>query len=474
MSKRQGSALTLAGVPGREWDAIADMGFRYVWLMGVWKRSQAGRRYFQADPAYRSLYDYVLPGWTEDDIIGSPYSIAAYEPDPGIGTWEDIDRVRSLLQRRGIGLILDFVPNHTGPDFPWVSDHPDYYIQGTDEEGKRNPAEFFAVQDGGKARYIAKGKDPYFPPWPDTAQLNYFNPEMRSALRGELKKIAGHCDGVRCDMAMLVLNEIFAATWSGAGRKFSELPKEEFWTVVREMLPGFLLVAEAYWDREWTLQQLGFDYTYDKRLYDRIVSASVPGIYLHLTADISFQRKLTRFIENHDEPRSAGMFGRDRAMAAAVLFATLPGMKLYQHGQFEGRGIRLPLQLRRVKEEESDEEISAFYGRLLPIVKQDIFHKGVWQLKEVLSLNDASFRNLIAYVWKSPGQIRLVVVNFSEKPAQGSIQLREDLAGDRDYLLVDMLNDGTYLREGREMTTDGLHVILEGYKAHIFEISLKR
>ena len=62
-------------------------------------------------------------------------------------------------------------------------------------------------------RFIACGRDPFFPPWRDVAQLNYFNPATREAMIGVLTTIAQHCDGVRCDMAMLVLNDVFAQTW---------------------------------------------------------------------------------------------------------------------------------------------------------------------------------------------------------------------------------------------------------------------
>lgn len=475
LSRQHGSPLTLGEVPVHEWDKIADLGFHYVWLMGVWKRSEAGKIYFQNASEYRPLYDAVLPGWEEADIIGSPYSIASYEPDPLIGTWEDIDGAREELRKRGMGLILDFVPNHTGPDHPWTIDHPDYYIQGSEDDFRRDPAAFSQIRTGGNMFYIAKGRDPYFPPWPDTVQLNYFNPEMRSALIHELKKTAGHCDGVRCDMAMLVLNEIFSRTWGWASSNPShESQKKEFWTEVRDALTGFLLLAEAYWDTEWTLQQLGFDYTYDKRLYDRIVASSSQDIYLHLSADISFQSKLTRFIENHDEPRSVGIFPKDRLAAAAVLFSTLPGMKLYLQGQLEGKKVKLPVQLRRVKAEEPDEVMRSFYENLLSITKKDVFHEGEWILKDVIPFLDNSSRNLITYMWKSASRTKLVVINMSENLAQGRIPLTNEIVLEKDYLFIDELNNQKYVRKGTDMATAGLHVILDGYKAHIFDIFAKR
>jgi len=471
LSLKYGAPLTIGDVPAHEWGKIAAMGFHYIWLMGIWKRSRIGKAIFMETPEYRHLSDDPERGWTDEDIPGSPYSIAAYEPDPLIGEWEEIGMVRDELHRRRIGLILDFVPNHTAPDHLWVMEHPDYYIQGTKEDFQDDPEAFSLINIGGRGLYIARGRDPYFPPWTDTLQLNFFNPEMRTALIQELKKIASYCDGVRCDMAMLVLNEIFIKTWGLAGGNLYHDPlKKEFWKEVRDAFPGFLLMAEAYWDKEWTLQQLGFDYTYDKRLYDRIVSSSVQDIYLHLRADISFQKKMTRFIENHDEPRSAGIFAKDRLLAAATLFSTLPGMKLYHQGQLEGKTIKLPVQLRTIKIEEPDGEIRSFYEKLLFITKQDVFHEGEWRLKEVFFFVDESFQNLIAYTWKSSLRTKLVVVNLSQNLSQGRIHLMNELAGEGDFLFLDELNNQQYVRKGADIATAGLHVILDGYKAHVFDI----
>ncbi|MFA5354269.1 MAG: alpha-amylase family glycosyl hydrolase, partial [Thermodesulfovibrionales bacterium] len=335
LSHADGREVTLGDVPPHVWDGFRDLGFDYIWLMGVWRRSPAGLEAFRKDPAFLSVQAEMvaaLPGYRDSNLIGSPYSVRAYEPDPLFGDWQGIDAAREELHKRRMGLVLDFVPNHTAPDHTWVFERPDFYLTGGEENYSRNPDLFHRIERGDNVLSVAKGKDPYFPPWPDTAQLNYFNPHMRAALLEELKKIAAHCDGVRCDMAMLVLNDIFRNNW-GWLNPGCNLSEEEFWATARKALPGLIFIAEAYWDTEWRLQELGFDFVYDKRLYDRLLSGSAADIYAHLRADTGFQRKLLRFIENHDEPRSAGLFGRQRLQAAIVLFSTLPGMKLYHHGQ---------------------------------------------------------------------------------------------------------------------------------------------
>ncbi|MEW6602395.1 MAG: alpha-amylase family glycosyl hydrolase, partial [Nitrospirota bacterium] len=397
--------------------------------------------------------------------------IEGYIPDPVIGSWEDIDRARRELNDRGMRLILDFIPNHTGLSHPWTRTHPDYFIQAGNEEFEKRPADFHTVSHNGNTLYLANGRDPYFPPWSDTLQLNYFNPQMRQALIDEIVKTARHCDGFRCDMAMLVLNDIFRKTWGWTMQDSQqEDPDEEFWSSARRAVPDSVLIAEAYWETEWELQQLGFDYTYDKRLYDRVASASVEDIYLHLRADIGFQRKLTRFIENHDEQRSAEVFGKERLEAAAVLFATLPGMRLYHQGQIEGKRIKVPVQMRRVMHEKPDRDICRLYEKLLSITGQRVFSEGDWRLREVFTLTGDGPHDLIAYTWQAGDSIKLVVVNLTSMTAAGRIPLEDLAVRGRDFTLFDELNANIYLRSGNDMLHPGLIVILEPFRAHIFDI----
>ena len=243
--------------------------------------------------------------------------------------------------------MLDFVPNHTGLDHPWVEDHPEYYIAGTELDLARAPQNYTWVKRRGGDRLLAYGRDPYFPGWPDTLQLNYGNPATQEAMIGELLKIAGQCDGVRCDMAMLVLPEVFERTWG--------IPSQPFWPKatqrVREQSPDFCFMAEVYWDLEWTLQQQGFDYTYDKRLYDRLRDRHARPVREHFRAGLDYQDKLARFLENHDEPRAAATFPPGVHEAAAVITFLSPGLRFFHQGQFEGRKKRISPHLGRAPDE---------------------------------------------------------------------------------------------------------------------------
>ena len=233
------------------------------------------------------------------------------------------------------------------------------------------------------AGVVANGRDPYFPAWPDVVQLNAFSPDLRRAVVATVRSIAAQCDGVRCDMAMLVTNDVFERTW---GDRAGPRPDGDYWPTVIPAVkaehPGFLFVAEAYWDLEWELQQQGFDHCYDKRLYDRLVHDGAEQIHGHLSADVGYQRRLVRFLENHDEPRAAATFPRDRARAAAVTTLAQTGMRLVHEGQLEGRKVQLPVFLARRPHEPVDPDVRAFYDTLLGALRDGVFRDGEWVLGE--------------------------------------------------------------------------------------------
>jgi hypothetical protein len=468
LSRKHGSIVTLASVPEAEWGMIAALGVDAVWLMGVWERSPAGIRIAMQNEGLTASFRHALPDFTEADNVGSPYCVRRYEVDPRLGGAAGLAAARARLAGRGIGLILDFVPNHVAPDHPWAAGHPEYFIQGSSIDVATDPRSF--IEASGKV--FACGRDPFFPAWPDVLQLNAFDPGLRRAAAGTLLDIAGQCDGVRCDMAMLMLNEVFGRTWAG---RAGERPDADFWptviSAVKARYPDFKFIAEAYWDLEWELQQQGFDFCYDKRLYDRLEKENAESVRLHLSAEMAYQEKLVRFIENHDEPRAAAVFSPERLRAAAVATLTLPGAKLVHEGQFEGRRVRLPVFLGRRPPEASDDGLAEFYCRLLKAVGEDIFKSGEWRLCECGGWPDnTSYRNLVAWCWSLGEDCRLVVVNLSAAPSQGRVRLMGASVPDRDVELEDLLSPARYRCDGREIMESGLFVDLPPWGCHFFSI----
>jgi hypothetical protein len=472
LSRKHGKSVDLSSVPFAEWDAIADYGFDAVWLMGVWERSPAGIAISNQNQGLLADFKRALPDFRPEDNVGSPYCVRRYVVDQHLGGPEGLAVARAELSKRGMNLVLDFVPNHVAPDHPWVTEHPEYFICGDWEDAKNNPSSYIEV--GGTV--CACGRDPYFPAWPDVLQLNAFEPGLRRAVIDTLSNIAQQCDGVRCDMAMLFLNSVFERTW---GARVGPSPATEYWAdlipATKSRHPGFLFIAEAYWDLEWEIQQLGFDFCYDKKLYDRLEHSEAESIRLHLCADLAYQNKLLRFIENHDEPRAAATFSAAKLHAAALTIATLPGLKLFHEGQFEGRRVRPPVFLGRRPDEPVDEDLQAFFRKLMEAANRPVFREGEWRLCERTGWPDnASFQNLVAWCWLKDEERYVIVVNFSDSPAQAEVRVPWADLQVETWQLTDALSGDIYERDGNQMLSPGLYVELRPWSYHFLEVVRKR
>jgi glycosidase len=465
LSQKYGETVTLSRIPAVEWDAIAAYCFDAVWLMGVWERSPAGIAIANQDQHLMEDFRRALPDFRPDDNVGSAYCIQNYQVDPHLGGPEGLAVARRELSRRGIKLILDYVPNHVAIDHLWLTEHPEYFILGTHEDLRHDPSAYIEV-----AGFVyARGRDPFFPAWPDVVQLNAFAPGLRQAASETVSNIARQCDGIRCDMAMLMLNEIFQRTW---GSRAGSAPVTEYWADIISAVdsndPAFLFMAEAYWDKEWQLQQLGFDFCYDKKLYDRLAHGNAIELGWHLTADQRYQNRLSRFIENHDEPRAAVVFSLDKQQSAAVVVATLPGMRLFHEGQFEGRTVRLPVFLRRRPNEAANQDLPKFYKQLLKAIDNDCLRDGNWALCERSGWPDnGTFQNILAWRWFKDEQRYLIVVNFADSPSQAQLRLRWPDAPEGDWLLQDAISGTIYERTADQMQS--LFVDLGPWKYHFLD-----
>lgn len=470
LSRRYGRAIDLANVPPREIDRLASWRFDAVWLMGVWHRGRATR---QSALNYLHEYRQALPDVTEADVAGSAYAIRDYQVERHLGGRDGLAVFRDQLRRRGLRLVLDFVPNHVATDHAWISQHSEYFIQGNRRELRTRPEDYFRAKiSADKSAIIARGRDPYFPAWIDTAQLNLFHPGARRALAETLIDIGMQCDGVRCDMAMLALNAIFSDTWK---EQAGAPPPTEFWRelipAVRAVHPDLLLLAEVYWDLEHTLLKQGFDYTYDKRLYDRLVDGDIDAVKAHLKADMSYLRANIRFIENHDERRAMTTLGADRQRAAAALICTLPGATLLHQGQLSGRRVKLPVQISRAPDEPPHPLLERFYRRLLREVSLPLYRDGCWQMLASAPVDTAADAgaNLIAYAWRRDDQFRLITVNLSQAWSRARLDLSPaQQLGGQHWLLYDLLAQTTTRHEGDSLVQGGLILELPPHSAQIF------
>ena len=464
LGRPRGRPLTLGEVPAEQWDSLASLPVDAVWLMGVWQRSPAGIEIALRNPDVQSGNRAALPDLRPEDVIGSPYCVRDYVVDARFGGPDALAAARQSLADRGLALILDYVPNHVAPDHPWVTAKAGCLLAGSEQELSDHPDAFLRTTGG----IFANGRDPYFPPWPDVVQLNAFSPELRGAVADTLIGVGSQCDGLRCDMAMLMTNEVFTRTW---GERVGPAPQADYWPEligrVKSAHPDLLFMAEAYWDMEWTLQQQGFDLCYDKRLYDRLVHDSPDSIRGHLQADRSYQEGLIRFIENHDEPRAAATFEPAQGAGRGDRVSALEGARLYHDGQLDGFRTHIPVFLTRGPDEHADSELHAFYARLLCAVAESGLRRGDWRLCDCGGWPDnASWQQLIALCWSSGETRNLVVVNYADQPAQARVHLPwSELAG-KDWQLSDRLNGVEFIRSGDELAADGLYVGLDPWAAH--------
>ena len=471
LSRKFNRPVLLDDIPDAELDRIAEIGFDWVWLLSVWQTGLLAQKISRANPEWRKEFQETLPDLREQDIAGSGFAIQNYTVHRDLGGDAALARLRQRLQKCGLKLMLDFVPNHMAPDHPWVDEHPDYFVHGTEADLSRAPQNYCRVQNQSGSVVLAHGRDPYFDGWADTLQLNYGNPALQEAMIGELVKIADQCDGVRCDMAMLILPEVFQRTWG--------IEAEQFWPKathrVREKSAEFMFMAEVYWDLEWRMQQQGFDYAYDKRLYDRLRDGHARPVREHFYAGLDYQNKLARFLENHDEPRAAAAFAPEIHQAAAVVTFLSPGLRFFHQGQFEGKTKRISPHLIRGPYEPVDERVAQFYDRLLAGLRQPVVRDGRWQLLECVPAWDGNFSSdaFIACAWEgSDGQRVLVAVNYAPHQSQCYIRLPLPEIGGRAWRLKDLMGTAAYDRDGNDLQSPGLYLDVAPWQYHVFEMSL--
>jgi hypothetical protein len=468
LADRLGRPLTLAEVPEVEMDQWQRWGFTHIWLMGVWSIGPEVRAFSRRRLARRRQQE-GMPDLQADDIHGSPYAIAGYAVDAALGGGAALASFRQRLAARGLRLLLDFIPNHTGFDHPWVWSRPDLYLCAPD----RREGTFEVQTDAGRL-WMAHGKDPFFPAWVDTAQLDFRNPATRAAMAGQLQSVAALCDGVRCDMAMLVLNKVFGQTWADFPAPHPH-PETEFWSeairAVKAVRPDFLLLAEAYWDMETRLLDLGFDYAYDKRVTDYLTSRNPAALQRHLLAWPARRLEaLAHFLENHDEPRIASRLSPAEHRAAALLVLGLPGLRLLHEGQLAGAVRRANIHLARRAVEPPQTEIVRLYEHLLAALARAGVGQGEVTLlpPEPAWDGNPTAQNFVVIRWPSPApSFALVVVNLAPHPGQCRVRLGSGIRATARWRLEDLLGSDCFQCESGQVAERGLYLDLPAHGAQL-------
>lgn len=387
-------AVGIDSWPDSEWQGIAKQGFDWVWLLDIWQIGKAGGSISRSHEAWQEGFRANLVDLSESDICGSCFAVVRYQTTEELGGDEALAHVHKQLNQCRLRLMLDFVPNHTALDHPWVQKHPEFYIQGSTQDIDREPQNYIALETNQGRRVFAYGRDPYFNGWPDVLQLDYSQSALQAAMIDELLAIAPRWRAQRYGDA-----DFTGSLRENLGGKTIE----PFWpkaiTAVRKRFPDFVLLAEVYWDLEGTLQQQGFDFTYDKRLYDRLRDRVGYPVREHLGAGLDFQQKLARFLENHDEPRAAETFPHEIHKAAAIITFLSPGLHFFHDGQLAGKSVHIPIHLCRGPDEAVDKALSEFYSGLLQTLQKPVFGTGNGFWRNAVRTNKAtSLGSILSFI----------------------------------------------------------------------------
>lgn len=385
LSKKYQQPITIDTIPSEEWQTLFDK-YDYFWFMGIYKPSEASQQHAQK---WSFQSRYALPDLDPGkDVAASPFAIPEYSPSPLIAKdWESWDKMLHLLHQNNKKVIIDFVPNHQALDSQLAKSHPEYFIQGSEQQYLSNPDLYFPLLASDQnTYYLAHGKDSESSLWADTLQLNYGLPEVNQEMAKTLQELVSHSDGVRCDMAMLLNPSTFIRIW---GWTLSEVQKKylnehSFWSenipiVKNNLNNNFKFIGEVYWDEDYLSQY--FDYLYDDKFYKGIINSS-PELKNHLSDLIDFKNKNSScrhalYVENHDEDRVVKTLDSNRAKAAAVLAAIIPDtMFIVNQGQEKGWKIRPPMQINRFPPENDDPQIQKFYEKLFKLINSPLFKYG--------------------------------------------------------------------------------------------------
>lgn len=406
-----------------------------VWLMGVWKNSPSSQQIARTMPELIHEFRNTKSDLADADIFGSPYSIYDYELDPMFGEKTDLEKIKMNLNQLGKKLILDFVPNHMARDSIFVENYPNLFLKAEKLTDTKNQ---FLHPNG---NIYFHGRDPYFSGWTDTIQWDFSKEETEYIHIQILSYIAKISDGVRCDMAMLLLPDVFLKTHG----KTAHFRWERVISQIKKINPNFKFYAEAYWGKEDELISLGFDGAYDKSLYDSMKqknNVSVMHSIRNSWKQIENSNKKTfgctkiQFLENHDEERANFVF-QDSLRTNFSLLTFSNSIHLIQYEQIYGFKRRTPVQMIRRDKEKIDEGVLNFYARVFKTIQN---RKGKQWIEE-LSYSEFNYKEILALSMESETSYEIFLWNPNETEVSGFLQnVKESL----DKELCDILTNSIF------------------------------
>jgi len=217
-------------------------------------------------------------------------------------------------------------------------------------------------------------------------------------------------------MAMLMMNDVFQRTW---GRPRRRAPTRGLLAHGDRSRQGpslrFRLIAEAYWDMESVLQEQGFSYCYDKRLYDRLAHENAESV--RDTCSRHEPGSAAPLHREHDEPRAAATFRGAGARAGGVLTQT--GARSCMRGNsMTPRHCPYSSRRRPPKNATTDLRPSTS-GCRRP--SGDVFHDGQWQLGACSGWDETGKADLLGFGAATAAKL-IVVTSATQPPRTRSLR----------------------------------------------------
>ncbi len=536
--KYQRPIKLLSDIPDEELDILSHWGFSGLWLIGIWQRSPSSKQIKrlcgnpEAESSAYSLYDYLI-----SDALGGE---------------EALDNLKSRCLLRGIRLACDMVPNHTGLDSRWMRENPDYFLSldyspypaysFTGVDLCSDPAIGLFIEDhyfdrsdaavvfkrldrgSGEVRYVYHGNDGTNMPWNDTAQLNYLNPGLREEVIRTILKTARKFPIIRFDAAMTLTRKHYQRLWFPEPGKGGDIPTraehglsaaefarqmpEEFWREVvdriKSELPDTLLLAEAFWMMEgYFVRTLGMHRVYNSAFMHMLKNEKNKDyrqlIKNTLEFDPQILKRYANFMNNPDEETAVVQFGKgDKYFGVCTMMATLPGLPLFGHGQFEGFSEKYGMEYSKAyRAEQADRGLIEHHEKVIvPLLHKRYLFSEVehFRLYDLVQSKGKVNENVFVYsnsAGSAGGEKALVIYNNSMTHASGWIKNsapyalkgeggkslhREDVTAalqiknrENYFCLFKELTCGLeYLRRGSTLYQDGLYLELEGYDYQVF------